>query len=167
MNLVCKHNLTELQNLLKKITPEAYIRRLDILSNAAIGQHIRHILEFYSCVFSGLNINRVNYDARPRDPELENIPLAADQRITGLLSLLDANSSDKELMLEGNFTLLSDETACIRTTLYRELAFCFDHAIHHQAMIKVGLKELQLDHLIVSDFGVGIATLKHKTKCVQ
>ena len=53
-------------------------------------------------------------------------------------------------------------TPQINSSFERELLYCLDHAIHHQALIKIGLKELDLDHLIAREFGVAYSTLRHR-----
>jgi len=40
--------------------------------------------------------------------------------------------------------------------------YCLDHAIHHQALIKIGLKELQIADLVGDDFGVAYSTLRYR-----
>jgi hypothetical protein len=42
------------------------------------------------------------------------------------------------------------------------LAYCLEHTIHHQALIKIGLMELNLIHLIDQHFGVAPATIRFK-----
>ena len=48
------------------------------------------------------------------------------------------------------------------TSVDRELLYCLDHAIHHQALIKIGLKELQIADLVGDDFGVAYSTLRYR-----
>lgn len=54
-----------------------------------------------------------------------------------------------------------------KTFINRELAYCLEHSIHHQALIKVGLKEQNIENLIDENFGVAPATIRHKQKCAQ
>ncbi len=48
MTQYCKQNLLELKELLQKLSEEQYSRPSEILSGASIGQHLRHVLEFYT-----------------------------------------------------------------------------------------------------------------------
>jgi hypothetical protein len=50
----------------------------------------------------------------------------------------------------------------VNTSFERELVYCLDHAIHHQALIKIGLKEQELSHLVSQDFGVAYSTLRYR-----
>ena len=52
----------------------------------------------------------------------------------------------------------------MKSSFERELLYCLDHAIHHQALIKIGLKELHLSHLVSPDFGVAYSTLRYRAR---
>ena len=52
----------------------------------------------------------------------------------------------------------------VKSSFERELLYCLDHAIHHQALIKIGLKELELSHLVSPDFGVAYSTLRYRAR---
>ncbi|MCK5730569.1 MAG: hypothetical protein KAH68_05815, partial [Draconibacterium sp.] len=45
--LEAEENLMQIKQLLESIKTENYRQQIDTLSNSTIGQHIRHILEFY------------------------------------------------------------------------------------------------------------------------
>jgi len=47
MKAVAKENLIQIKDLLGNITAAHYTTKPEILSGASIGQHVRHILEFY------------------------------------------------------------------------------------------------------------------------
>ena len=63
----CKKNLEEIKSLLQVLPKEHYTFPVAILSNATIGEHVRHILEFYKCLIDGIACDVVNYDERKRD----------------------------------------------------------------------------------------------------
>ena len=48
------------------------------------------------------------------------------------------------------------------STLPRELLYCLDHAIHHKALIKVGLKEFGIEDYVNSKFGIAYSTLRYR-----
>ena len=43
----CKENLQEIKTLIASVKEEQYQYKSQLLSDATIGQHVRHILEFY------------------------------------------------------------------------------------------------------------------------
>lgn len=102
----------------------------------------------------------VKYDNRKRDLDLETNPKFAIFTIDKICSNLGFLKLDNEFILEGNFSLNNPETL-IKTSFERELAYCLEHSIHHQALIKIALKELLLDNIIQENFGVAPATIRN------
>ena len=62
-----KSALLEIKNICLILSDEIYAKPLNILTGRSIGQHIRHIIEFYHCLLSQANKSVVNYDLRKRD----------------------------------------------------------------------------------------------------
>jgi len=163
----CKHNLQEIKNLVASVTTNQYTYNSNLLSGASIGQHIRHILEFYLCLINEHKAGKVNYDKRERDLKLESDSAFAIYTIDKICINLILSNNESGILLEGNFSSNESEIVTIETTFKRELAYCLEHSIHHQALIKIGLMELNIEHLISEDFGVAPATIRYKEKCAQ
>lgn len=155
------HQLKALLPLLYRIGEADYTLRSAMLGEATIGQHIRHIIELVQCLVNGYDNGTVNYDARIRDIRIET-----DKHFAGwcIRQLLESTAqADKPLQL-----ITSGEPAVhISTFYYRELLYNTEHAIHHMALIRVGLREMHLD--IVDDhFGVAPSTVQYREKvCAQ
>jgi uncharacterized damage-inducible protein DinB len=160
----CQQNLLQLSLLLKAMTPENYLAKLPILSDSSIGQHVRHLLEFYQCLLNQSGSGKVNYDLRKRDLTLEEDLNVAIGAMEQLISELNTRSSRAEkLILENDFSNEGlPEIDRIFTSYERELAYCLEHAIHHQALIKVGLHVLGLKHLADQSFGLAPATIRYQ-----
>ena len=47
----------------------------------------------------------------------------------------------------------------VTTTFYREIVYNAEHTLHHLALIKVALREMELD-IVGDDFGMAYSTLK-------
>jgi hypothetical protein len=151
--------LTQLQQVLSQLTAEEYARSLQILSNASIGQHTRHIIEFFQTLNDNYETGTINYDTRKRNKALEtNLDLAQHE-----LSVIMNNISvtDKDVLLVGCYSneVPSAQTA-VRSTYYREIVYNLEHAIHHMAMIKIGMRE-STRVAIPQDFGVAPATIQY------
>lgn len=58
--------LTEQQDLLQKISPEIYTRKILSLDGATIGGHTRHIIEFLEILLNSYYSSKINYDKRQR-----------------------------------------------------------------------------------------------------
>lgn len=163
-----KNNLQELDQLLMQLEPAAYSQKLELLSGASVGQHLRHILELYGCLFAGMKTGTVSYDQRSRDLRLETDLVFARETIRNLSSLLDAIETDKDLVLLSDFSAGEKEPFMIRTSLFRELAYNLEHSIHHQALIKIGLHDLRVSVQLDENFGFAPATIRYrKNVCVQ
>lgn len=161
----CCENLSELRSLLGQLKAREYQYASDMLG-ASIGQHTRHVLEFYLCLIASQQHDAVNYDQRKRDYLIENSVEEACATIDVIQKQITNLKKDEPLFLEGDFsetggTVVSSR---INTSMYRELAYCLEHTIHHQALIKVVIKELQLTHLLPDNFGIAPATVRHLNK---
>lgn len=167
MTELCIKNLLELKGLVKKLSKEDYGHPSEILSRATIGQHVRHVLEFYQCLVKAKYQRVVNYDNRERNLWIERDPAVAVAVIDKIsLDLLKVKKVGT-LYLQGNYSNEGDHTTTIATTFERELVYCLEHTIHHQALIKVGLKELNLEDLLDSQFGIAPATVRFREDRTQ
>lgn len=156
----CKNNLNDLRELLEKLNQDDYISPCEFLSGASIGQHFRHILELYNCLINGLEKGSICYDDRKRDILLETCKDFAIETINEIDGNIE-KMEDKQLTLIGNYSLVESNNN-IQTSVFRELAYNLEHSIHHQALIKVGVKELGKIHLITETFGVAASTIRFK-----
>lgn len=160
----CKENLKEIKSLLNSLNDEQYVFKSQLLSGASIAEHTRHILEFYLCLMNGFSSGVVNYDKRERDLKLQSDIGFAVFTIDKICSNLNFIINDKKMILAGNFASSEVEIKQIETSSTRELAYCLEHSIHHQALIKIGLLEMNLGGLIDDNFGIAAATIRYKEK---
>lgn len=157
---LCLQNLLQIKSLLLQISEEAYRHHSNFLSGASIGAHVRHVLEFYTCLLGSEGI--VNYDKRERNQLTENSPQAAIQLINKIVDLLTMTREDEALIIEGIYSPADEHEQQFISSLNRELAYCLEHSIHHQALMKISLIELNLSHLIDHTFGLAPATIRYK-----
>ena len=162
MKKTAKENLMQLQKLMNSINDSDYTETIDILSGATIGQHIRHILEFYLLLVSGTFTGTISYDKRERDPRIENSPAFASGTIGRLLTGIDTLIEDDRIILEADYTVDGKDGNAIKTSVGRELAYCIEHSIHHQAIIKAGLLAKGLSVLTDEHFGVAYSTIRYR-----
>ncbi len=162
------NNLLEIKELLKGLNANQYNRKLEILSEASIGQHVRHILEFYQCLFNGRERKVVNYDSRKRDLKLEGDLLFATKTIEEIVNALLEVKSDFPITFIVDYSVHENQpTTSIQSSFFRELAYNLEHSIHHQALIKVAITEMQLHSLVKDDFGFAPSTIRHIKICAQ
>lgn len=156
--------LEQLKFVIENIGKNNFSKPLLSLNNATIGQHIRHTLEFYICLIDGLKNNTICYDSREHDKTLESNPILALQTIDRINSTISKISNDAELILRGNYDY-SDEASkyySIPTSYLRELAYNIEHAVHHMAIIKIGLAETNPSLELPADFGAAVSTVRYK-----
>lgn len=163
----CQENLSQIRSLLELIDDSLYVRKSSFLNNSSIGAHVRHILEFYSCVLRGVTTNQVCYDDRKRDENLETDRKFAIYTIDKISSKLNSVKENTNIILVTNFSVVDDNLESLNSSLYREFAYGLEHSIHHQALIVVALKEFNMDSLVPDGFGVASSTLRYKNQCVQ
>lgn len=147
-------------DLCESLNQDQYSFKSELLNGASIGEHLRHSYEFYVCLVKRENPTIINYDERKRDARIETDLAYAVEQMQSLKTHLKPIKNDVPLKLsskEANAQMVS-------TSLERELVYCLDHAIHHQALIKIGLKELNLYHLVNENFGVAYSTIRFRMR---
>ncbi len=168
MKTTAKENLIQLADLLNSISESDYTKKTNVLSGATIGQHIRHILEFYLLLVSGSFTGTICYDKRERDTRIENNPSFAREEIEKLLSGMDTLIEVEAVNLEADYTIEGKSENRIISSVGRELAYCIEHSIHHQAIIKAGLIAMGLSGITDTHFGVAYSTIRYRdNSCAQ
>ena len=163
------HNTQKLEEiiyLLEQVPDQLYTQQKEILNGATIGQHFRHIIEFYTCLKNGNEVGFVCYDKRERDINIENDIAFAIKTIENIISFLSTISSDKIMVLQANYETPSSNgkegNSLINTSLHRELAYALDHTIHHLAIINIALIEDKEIIDLPQNFGVAPSTIRYK-----
>ncbi|MGC1204359.1 MAG: DinB family protein [Flavobacteriaceae bacterium] len=146
---------------------------LDNLSNAqlcdssvppyhsSIGTHIRHILDFYDCIFNANSENRIDLTARSRNKAVEaDCECAQDylNLIIGRLSSASFDINDTVLVIDD----LGLGKTQIPYTYGALLAQGNSHTIHHYAIINYIFDSLGIV-INDSDFGYNPTTPKQTT----
>ena len=156
-----QQQLVSLQQLLIKLAAEQYQYRSAMLDSNSIGQHVRHVAEMIQCLLNGYEENIVDYDARKRDIRIETDGAFAFRLLQYFSEVLQR--PDKTLTLQQSMC-----SEVVHTTYYRELHYNTEHAIHHMALIKVALREMNIN-IVDENFGVASATIRYKKEqtCAQ
>ena len=153
--------ITQLTDLLNNIESVVYKDALRPLHYSTMGQHVRHITEFYLCLLKGYKTGVVDYDARERNLLIEIDKDFTIETLEQIIQDLKRLNSDKSLILKSSFG--GDEVMDIPTSFFRELTYLIEHTIHHLAIIKIGLNEVYPEIEISKNFGVAHSTIKFRT----
>ena len=156
--------LIQLEDVVKNIKEGDFTRPVNALNGSTIGQHIRHTLEFFTCLTNTLDSGEVCYDKRDHDKDIEEHRNVADRVIQEIKEKLDMVKEDTELILHVGYDNESDEMFSIKTNYLRELAYNIEHAIHHMAIIKIGINEVCPYIILPAGFGVASSTIRHLKK---
>jgi len=161
LSLACEAILNQLEDVVRQLADDDFCKPSASLSNATVGQHLRHTLEFFICLESGYEKGVVNYDKRAHDKLIESdrfIALSAIQRIRDFVT---NKKSDQNLKLEVGYDRDSESYVTIETNYFRELTYNIEHAVHHMAIMKIGVREVANYVKLHSDFGVAVSTIRH------
>lgn len=153
--------------LLERLDEATFTQPLRIFHGSSIGQHFRHILEFYTCLFEGALRARVDYGSRKRNHSLSESPRAALAVLDYIADTVKKQDEYQWLSVESEFSDDCVEHAkrpVYMSSMGRELQYAFDHAVHHLAIIRIGLEVCFPAIPVDEDLGVAPSTLKYKKK---
>ena len=153
----------QLDESLRNLSEAQYRQPVKILFDATIGQHVRHIIELYICLYNGYETGVVNYDKRKRDIRIETDKDFAIELMEMITSNLD--KFNKDLLLEASYDNHSAAVP-VATNYYREIIYNLEHTVHHMALVRVGINEVSTI-AIPDDFGVASSTIKYRKECAQ
>ncbi|NHA05135.1 DinB family protein [Mucilaginibacter sp. HC2] len=156
--------LEQLEFVIDHLTNEQYTQPVKLLSHSSIGQHTRHILEFFIELYKGYESGLVDYDKRIRNHAIESDKNAA---ISALHQIADQLvRPDKSFVLQVEYGAEVDHRAEVVTNYLRELVYNMEHTVHHMALIRIGVNAVsEID--IPEEFGVAASTLKYRKACAQ
>lgn len=154
--------LSQLASLVDQIGESDFSKPCPTLGHSSIGQHLRHTLEFFLCLESGCITGVVNYDKRAHDKLIESDKYIAAATISRIKEFIAQRHADFTLKLEVGYNLDSEESQVMDTNYFRELTYNIEHAVHHMAIIKIGIREVANYVILPADFGIAASTIRYK-----
>jgi hypothetical protein len=149
-------------NLLFQLGDRQYSHIARAPFNASIGGHFRHVLEHFHCLIEGRTAGEVNYDARRRNPRIENeVTFASIATCDVLRTLKKWNRQALECQCKTVSSVAYSPGAppLLDSNIGRELSYCVAHAIHHYAIIRLICNEVGAE--VPKEFGYAPSTQKH------
>jgi len=161
--------LGQIVSVCKQLSDNSFRKPLDILSNNSIGKHIRHIIEFYDLMMIGNESGTVDYDKRSHDKVLEENRVLAIEKLNSLAIEILNFENDQPLKMSANYSIEEENPIAISTSLYRELQYNIEHAVHHMAIIKIALLNEFPNIELSEGFGIAYSTIKYQrdSECAQ
>ena len=164
LSATCQDLLNQLETVIAQINKEDFIRPSQTLSGSSLGQHIRHTLEFFLCLESGVESGIVNYDNRRHDKELETNQTLALAALLRIRYFVASQKSNIALKFEAAYNRHGSDSLLLDTNYLRELAYNIEHAVHHMAILKIGMHETAPYVMIHDNFGVAASTVRYQAK---
>lgn len=158
MNSIVVSNLKALmqtESLLSKLSDEQLSNTNVEPYNSSIGSHIRHILDFYDCIF---NCEKAQIDLtdRKRNSALES----SSENLSNYLNSVVKKLKELDLNDNNMLTVIDDHglgKVEIKYTSSSLLAQANSHTIHHYAIINYILSRLNIS-LVDNSFGYNPTT---------
>ena len=126
--------------------------------HSSIGTHIRHILDFYDCVLSGSQNNKIDLTARRRNKDVESSCTCAQE----YLNKVEQKLKSANFIMEDTVKVVDDlglGKTEIPYTYGALLAQANSHTIHHYAIINYIFDRLDIK-VEDSSFGYNPTTPK-------
>lgn len=128
-------NLKQAKVLFTDLTPELYKSKSAAPYYSSIGEHMRHILDIFQCIFNGLDSKIVDLTDRKRGTIVEKDPVEGLKYLNKVISELEGISD----LDPGIAVTIKDNLGMgmveIPTTLGGGVNQAHSHAIHHFACI--------------------------------
>lgn len=166
LNKACCNILGQLTDLVSQLSEQDFVKPVDTLGHSTIGQHVRHTLEFFICLEQGFESGLINYDKRAHDKLIESDKFIALSVMSRIYEFVNTQVSDKALWLEAGYDLDKEDFVTIHTNFLRELVYNIEHAVHHMAIIKIGIREVAPDVKLSHDFGIAASTIRYQETSV-
>lgn len=145
------------------IDAELYKKPLDVYNGSTLGKHFRHIHDFFHCLTHQCDNHKVDYCNRCRDSSVEEQKdscIEAFQQLQRDLSSLDENQI---ITVKADFEVAEGIRPEVKTSIGREIMYAYDHAVHHLAIVKIGLNQHCEDLEINQDLGVAASTIRYNS----
>ena len=152
--------LSQLSGVIIELSNDDFKKKVPVLSNSSVGQHVRHTLEFFLCMIDAKNEGTINYDERKHDKFIEEDKQLALSVTTSIIDFLEKHTENFPIKMFANYKLQHASNVIIDTNYQRELAYNIEHAIHHMALIKIGVREVAEDLMLPKYFGVASSTVR-------
>ncbi len=98
-----------------------------------IGRHLRHVLDMYRALRSGVAVGEVNYELRNRDSAIERSRAQAIESLSEVDAWIALIAEDRSLRVQTRVSTVLDSIETLDGRLSRELAFVASHSVHHLA----------------------------------
>lgn len=163
------HLLNQGIKLVKQMDDHLYTRTDSRTYNSGIGKHMRHIIDHYLSLVT-MEGDRINYDKRERDEQLETSRDACIKTCSQLIRALkrylqQPELMDRNIMVKSNEGSVNKHSPWSPSSVKRELQFLISHTVHHYALIAIILRTH--DFAPPEEFGLAPSTIAYQEQTRQ
>ena len=159
--------LSQLADVVDRILSQDFAQPSRALGGSTIGQHIRHTLEFFTCFQRGYETGTLNYDERAHEPLVQGDKKVAHDALQAMIAFTSKLYIDKPLNLQVSYDAEGSGCHLVETTAMRELVYNIEHAVHHMALIRIGLNEVAPYVQVGESFGIAASTMRYHRSTVS
>jgi hypothetical protein len=157
--------LSQGASLIESLDDDAYTEKPAIAGGASIGAHYRHCLDHFSALLSEDTAGFIDYDARKRDPRIENergVALEMTHRLQDLAASMDSTILRSPVSVRCGVSYCEKEAPVVTSSVEREVMFSISHAVHHYALIAMICRTQEIT--VPDGFGVAPSTLHYRNE---
>ncbi|MBX2810128.1 MAG: hypothetical protein KTR20_16025 [Cellvibrionaceae bacterium] len=163
------YTLDSAHALLSHLPVDFYTQVQQPYFDSSLGKHLRHIIDHYLCLQRDYEQGVIDYDRRPRSPQLETdkkYAMHTLEKLRDFLVTLKASvlkDTPLQVIMCSDVSIPSGHITL--SSWGRELQFLQGHSIHHFAMIAAMLKASGID--IDMNFGMAPSTLVYESSVYE
>ena len=155
--------MAQISEVLDTLDNEKMSCPLSIFEGSSLGQHIRHIFDLKSCIINGQRNSLIDYSDRKRDQRLETDVVFAKDFLSHLTNEIDSIDLAKNVKVVQDFSSsFSEDRPIVISSNNRELMYAYDHAVHHLAIVKMGIRSAYPEIKLRKEIGVAPSTIRHQ-----
>ena len=145
------------------IDTDQYNQPLEIYNGSTFGKHFRHIHDFFHCLVHQCPDKEIDYCHRCREERIEKEKPYSIEAFRALQKDLEGLDENQIISVKADFEVRAGQRPVVKTSIGREIMYAYDHAVHHLAIVKIGLNahcpKVHLDQNI----GVAASTIRHQS----
>lgn len=148
--------------VISQMDDHEFSRPLELYNGSSIGMHFRHIYDFYGCLINHCQKGSIDYALRDREASIEKNPLIMINKLQQLKAGLSYMDEKEVVNVYSDFEFDDHSRAEVKSSVGRELLYAYDHAVHHLAIIKLGIKQTFPHIDIDKNMGVASSTIRYQ-----
>ena len=106
--------------------------------------------------------HEIDYARRNRDNLIEIDPFFSKEKFKTLKREFQTLDEEAQIEVFADFHLSDGIRPRVASTIGREIMYAYDHAVHHLAIVKIGIQSLEADIPIHENMGVAASTIQHQ-----